>query len=430
MQEVEVENRSLRKRETMKRKNSKVLLAALLALFVGGVVTAQYDDIYFDPDNADEAYAAVELEKFYDEDDREVRSVEDDYDYYYSSRIRRFDRSYYGFDFYSPVYVDPFYYNPAFAGFYRPGSSIYWGGAYAAPVYSRNVWVNSSFGWGAPVSYGVFNTWGPVYGAPIGGGFVNPGFYGGAGFPVANGFSGASFGGFGGGGFAGGGFNAYCPPAVGSIYGNPASGVFRPGNQGTVVGGSGSTRSGSATSSGGTVYGPRGGAGAVTGSPRAINNNRGGTVTGPDRPLTTGTTTTQSPRAGQRTTATAPSRVSSSTVGGSPRQSAAYTPPAWISKQNASRSSRSSGVSSRSNASSRYSATPPSRPSRSSYSPSSSSSRSSWNSPRSSSSSRSNFSSPSSSSSRSSFSSPRSSGGSSRSSSGGASRSSGGRGGR
>ena len=50
----------------MKSKYRKLMFALFLAVGFAGVTTAQFDDIYFDPENADEAYAAVELEKYYD----------------------------------------------------------------------------------------------------------------------------------------------------------------------------------------------------------------------------------------------------------------------------------------------------------------------------------------------------------------------------
>jgi hypothetical protein len=78
-----------------------------------------------------------------------------DYDYYYSSRINRFHRSFSTFDYYSPVFTDSYWYN------YEPyswGLSIYGGGgfgfglSYNFPVYYDWGWNNpyfgSSFNWG------------------------------------------------------------------------------------------------------------------------------------------------------------------------------------------------------------------------------------------------------------------------------------------
>jgi hypothetical protein len=54
-----------------------------------------------------------------------VNNYYNDYDYYYSSRINRFHRSFAAFDYYSPLFTDLYWYN------YRPfswGLSIYGGG--------------------------------------------------------------------------------------------------------------------------------------------------------------------------------------------------------------------------------------------------------------------------------------------------------------
>ena len=68
-----------------------------------------------------------------------VNNYYDNYDYYYSSRINRFHRSYTDFNYYAPVYTDAYWYN------YQPftwGISIYGGGGFgigyatAYPVYN------------------------------------------------------------------------------------------------------------------------------------------------------------------------------------------------------------------------------------------------------------------------------------------------------
>lgn len=405
MQEVALESGRYTKGETMKRSYSRLLFALVLSVFFAGTTTAQYDDIYFDPDAADEVYAAVELEKYYDESAGvQSRDIEDDYEYYYSSRIRRFNNPYYGFDFYSPAYVDPVYYNAALAGFYSPGSSIYWGN----PVTARNSFaqVSTVGAWGYPAPVG-FST-GIGFNSGFGG-VANP-----VGFGGVSTFGGSSFGapgavgGFGtAGGFAGG-YNAYCPPAVGGIAANPSTGVFRPGNTGTVNT-SGPAPRGNTVSGNGTVYGPRGSVGSTNGSPRT--NTRGGSVGYEDRPLTSGSTAGNVRGAQQTTYNGARATYSGSS---SPRaQRPSYTPPASAANRTYT-STRNNSSSSRSG----FSSTRPSRPSANSYRPSSQSSRST-------------FSRPSSSSSRSSFSSPRSgssmrsSGSSFRSSGGGAARSGG-----
>ena len=86
----------------------------------------------------------------------------DDYDYYYSSRIRRFHNPYRGFNYYSNVYTDYYYYDPYYAG-----STIYVVNDYWGP--QRNWWhwngpysyVGVGWGWGAGWHSGWGGYWGP-----------------------------------------------------------------------------------------------------------------------------------------------------------------------------------------------------------------------------------------------------------------------------
>lgn len=374
------------------------MFTLMCCLGFAGLTNAQFDDIYFNPSDADEVYAQIDLDKYSDES-YESKSVKpDDYDYYYASRIQRFDRPYYGFDFYSPVYVDPYYYNRAYSNFYRPGTSIYWGGPVPA---STSAYGLESYGSTASVYGGTTVTTGFGGYSSGYGGFGTAGSY--------NGY-GASYGGggFGGSSYGGGGYNAYCPPSVGGIYGNPATGVFQPG---TTSAPNPNSRSGSAVA-GNTVYGPRGGgSGSVTTSPR--NNTTGTGAPAPDRPYA-GTSAagaaTGSPRAGQKTYAGETGSSSRSSYGSPRTTRPAYTAP----------SNRPSAFTKTTSAKNRFSTTRPARPSANSYSPtrsysgSNSATRSTYSRPSSSSGTRSSSVRSSSSSSRS-FSSPRSSGGSSRS---------------
>ena len=143
------------------------ITALLIALFVVGWVStavAQYDDLYYDPDTDATYYDystnntttgdtyAYNDEYDYDDDDYEY--YEDDYDYQYTSRIRRFHRPYYGFDYYDPVYVDMYYYDP----FINPGMTVL---IYDTP-YRWNRWNrwNSWNAWGPSVSFNVYSGWG------------------------------------------------------------------------------------------------------------------------------------------------------------------------------------------------------------------------------------------------------------------------------
>jgi hypothetical protein len=114
----------------MKVHTFKNLLAAMALICLVPAANAQFDDVYYDPDNVDPGYNSTSYDDpdadaitYYDDDEYEYY---DDYDYYYSSRIRRFHQPYRGFDFYDPCYVsfsyyDPFYYD----AYYYPGASIY-----------------------------------------------------------------------------------------------------------------------------------------------------------------------------------------------------------------------------------------------------------------------------------------------------------------
>jgi hypothetical protein len=81
----------------------------------------------------------ADMRDFRNDDARIVNNYYDDYDYYFSSRINRFHRSYSAFDYYSPVFTETYWYN------YQPhswGISIYGGGgfgigySYNYPVYN------------------------------------------------------------------------------------------------------------------------------------------------------------------------------------------------------------------------------------------------------------------------------------------------------
>lgn len=95
----------------------------------------------------------------------------DNYDYYYSSRFRRFNRNYHVSGYYDPFYTDMFYYN------YNPsywGTSIYFGSPW-------NSWYSpyGYYDYYSPYSY--YNSWGyPYYGSSYGGSYwsgYRHGFY-------------------------------------------------------------------------------------------------------------------------------------------------------------------------------------------------------------------------------------------------------------
>ena len=205
----------------------KLLFAAtsLFALMlVSTGLRAQYDDMYYDPDE----FQSVETNRNYapdnnDQDqyaERDTRRnsdyADDYYDYYYSSRIRRFNRPYSGFGYYDPVYVDMAYYDPFFrpaattvliynsfgGGFYRPGFATFGG------FNSWNRGYASGFGWNNPY-YG--NRWDRGFGNSYYGNPYGYGYGSGFGSPFGYGASAYGYGGFGGYGNAA----YYCPSRLG-----------------------------------------------------------------------------------------------------------------------------------------------------------------------------------------------------------------------
>src|SRR5687767_2216098 len=118
--------------QTMKVHTFKTLFTTLACAILIPAVSAQFDDVYYDPDNVDlsqyddDSYAGIDESEnisYYDNDEYEYY---DDYDYHYSSRIRRFYRPYSGFGFYDPCYVGYNYYDPYdYNSYYYPGASIY-----------------------------------------------------------------------------------------------------------------------------------------------------------------------------------------------------------------------------------------------------------------------------------------------------------------
>lgn len=94
-----------------------------------------------------------------------VNNYYDNYDYYYSSRINRFHRSYSAFDYYAPVFTDTYWYN------YQPyswGVSIYGGGGFGAgfansyPVYNYGYAYNPG-GYDPYYGYSYYGGYDPFY---------------------------------------------------------------------------------------------------------------------------------------------------------------------------------------------------------------------------------------------------------------------------
>ena len=238
----------------MKNYNLSAFLIALFALASVNLAQAQYDDLYYDPDT-DASYSSNDYDQYssddYYEEDASYSDFDDDpYDYYYTSRIRRFHRPYYGFNYYDPVYVDMAYYDP----YSRPG-------AVTVLIYDNNFGRNNWNSWGrynrwnSFNRYSAWNSWGNPYssfnrwnswnswGSPYG--------YSSFGY---NNFGYNSWGGVGYGGFSNVYSNYYCPPSWGN--GNTYNTVYNVNNaRGNNTNGSQGTYSGPRRT--GTVATPR-----------------------------------------------------------------------------------------------------------------------------------------------------------------------------
>lgn len=159
---------------TMKVYTLKSFFLTLAIACIVPSAYAQFDDVYYDPDQDHLSYESYTDDQSYGEDTGEVTYYDndeyeyfDDYDYYYSSRIRRFHRPYTGFDFYDPYYVSYNYYDPYYNdSYYYPGSTIYI--SFGADYWDYRNWRrwqrwnrwNSFYAWHSPASYYYsYNSW-------------------------------------------------------------------------------------------------------------------------------------------------------------------------------------------------------------------------------------------------------------------------------
>ena len=174
-------------------------LLSLLLLVFGGASYAQTDDLYYDPDM--DATSTVAYTEEYPDDnygyDDEAYDYYDDYDYYYTQRIRRFYHPTAGFGFYSPYFVDYNFYDPYYNN-YRSGINLnlYFGSRYYRPSL-MSAWnpFGYRYGWSDPF-YSPWNYSYMGYGYGRYGGFYSP-FYS----PYS------SF------GYYGSGWNTWCGPS-------------------------------------------------------------------------------------------------------------------------------------------------------------------------------------------------------------------------
>ena len=152
-------------------KNWRVLgIAVFLSLIAANVSVAQVvDDVYFDPARDRVATqkprpVTKEQDNYYKDETYQTQDhgyVDDEYDYYndydfyYTSRIRRFHRPFYGFGYYDPIYVDAWHYDP----FFSPGVTVLiYDDFFSFRDWTRwNRWNNwNRFGWN---DWG-WNSWG------------------------------------------------------------------------------------------------------------------------------------------------------------------------------------------------------------------------------------------------------------------------------
>lgn len=190
-----------------------LLVAGLLA--AGSKAFAQFDDVYYAPGDASPAHPARGAGKeewpagrqdalYYDNEaypyfgeevsDSQARRFADDgeydfdYDYYYSSRIRRFHGPFINLDFYSPFYTGFQSYDPfAWEVYSYPGANIYFNPGYSYAGYAAwrrwNRWSrwNDFYSWNngcfAPPGYAFgYNSWCLPPSAYWGFGLYTPGY--------------------------------------------------------------------------------------------------------------------------------------------------------------------------------------------------------------------------------------------------------------
>lgn len=132
-----------------------------LMLLTSSMLSAQFDDVYYDPDrqtekttkysedNSNNSTTTKSIDNYnYDNRDDQSYSFDndgyDDYDYYYSSRIRRFNGHHNGFGYYDPYYVDINQYDYV--------DALFWG----VDIYSFNNPYNDYWRWR---SWNRYNRW-------------------------------------------------------------------------------------------------------------------------------------------------------------------------------------------------------------------------------------------------------------------------------
>lgn len=132
-------------------------LLSSCVITIDGTTSRFNDEIYYSADEYAEVDAQEEAEwQQYQEDhpeefeesevqQEEVFDADDQYDYYYAARLRRFHAPTVGFGYYNNYYTNSFWYssNP-----YQCGVSIYYGYNFWDPSYYDPWYSNHHYGWG------------------------------------------------------------------------------------------------------------------------------------------------------------------------------------------------------------------------------------------------------------------------------------------
>lgn len=179
----------------------------LFAILIPSILPAQYDDIYYNPDDDADYFSwhnggtRHDPDQYYEESWRDNsgqisdRGIDDagdfrtfndrdytyfdDYAYHYSSRIRRFHRPVYGAGFFDPFYTNMGFYDPFLMNPFGPNLSIYvgfnqFGGGMFSPWNRMNRWNRwNSWNQWDPFFGGGWNAMNPWGWNTMGGGFGN-----------------------------------------------------------------------------------------------------------------------------------------------------------------------------------------------------------------------------------------------------------------
>ena len=225
-------------------KNTSIIgLITGLFLFVTSGLIAQFDDIYYNPDDdvwveaSSSTSSSGEYDDAYYEDETyDDTDTWDEYNYYYTSRLRRFHRPFLGFDYYDDCYVDPFFYgdygySPRIRVTFGYGYRPYWGRYHYRHSYWYDPWYDPWYNTG----YCGGSSWGR-YGYGYGGYGYRHGYRDGF-------YDGYNWGRYGYGGYGYGGYGGYGNTDHGNrtdsnrdtYYGSRRSGVVKTSGRGPVT---------------------------------------------------------------------------------------------------------------------------------------------------------------------------------------------------